>query len=191
MLWVLAQATSGIVDPAKFTAGSVAQVLGMLLFIALLMERAVEVFVIAWRDADAAALHADLEELQKELLVVKSSNAAGKAKQVAKLGHSIADCEKKKINYKLDTQRKVLLASMTMGLLISAIGFRSLATLVDIRGLNEFQEKAFALIDIILTGGLIAGGSEGIHKITQVYTTFMATTAINNKKRAATPPAGQ
>lgn len=35
------------------------------------------------------------------------------------------------------------------------------------------QILAFNMVDICLTGGVIAGGSEGIHKLTQVFTDFM------------------
>lgn len=53
------------------------------------------------------------------------------------------------------------------------------------------QGIAFRFLDVALTGALIAGGSEGIHKITQVFTTFLEVTVDITKQQSetATSPA--
>ena len=64
--------------------------------------------------------------------------------------------------------------------MVSAVGFRSLQTLVDpasLAALPGVQRFIFGLLDVFLTGGLIAGGSDGIHKIAQVFYDFMDATA--------------
>ena len=62
-----------------------------------------------------------------------------------------------------------------MGLLISAVGIRTLESMVDRNALTEIsrlQSLVFRLVDVLLTGGVIAGGSEGIHKIANIYNAF-------------------
>ena len=76
--------------------------------------------------------------------------------------------------------------SLIFGLLISAIGFRALQSIVDIeawKGITGNQLNAFYLVDILLTSGLIAGGSDGVHKLMQIYSTFMD--ASNEKRKGA------
>ena len=41
----------------------------------------------------------------------------------------------------------------------------------------QFWEAAFLAGDVLLTGLLLGGGAEGLHKIVQVFTNFMDSTA--------------
>jgi hypothetical protein len=62
---------------------------------------------------------------------------------------------------------------------------RTLEMLVDAKVVGDLlvsapnQVAAFRLVDVLLTGGLIGGGSEGVHKITQVFSDFMDKTRQN------------
>jgi hypothetical protein len=51
--------------------------------------------------------------------------------------------------------------------------------------LAVMQKNLFDAGDILITGGLIAGGSDGIHKILQVFLDWADTTS----NRIKTPPA--
>jgi hypothetical protein len=50
---------------------------------------------------------------------------------------------------------------------------------------TNWQIYWFRISDILLTGGVIAGGSDFIHKILQIFTTFMDATAMAQKSTEA------
>jgi hypothetical protein len=68
-------------------------------------------------------------------------------------------------------------------LFISAVGVRTLDALlnVDAAGLSNHQAGAFRVADILLTAGLIAGGSSGINSIADLIGTYVEA----SRKRAA------
>ena len=90
--------------------------------------------------------------------------------------------------YKSQTRKIALWTALSVGLLISGVGVRSLDTLlqpVPQGALNaNIQGLVFRCLDVLLTGGLIAGGSDGIHKITQLASTFFEETRNGIKDRA-------
>ncbi|WP_414544151.1 hypothetical protein [Nostoc sp. CCY0012] len=67
----------------------------------------------------------------------------------------------------------------------SAVGIRALETFVNIQGLPDNQVTVFRWLDVFLTGGLIAGGSEGIHKLTQVIVEFLEATSQQIKDKTS------
>ena len=60
-------------------------------------------------------------------------------------------------------------------LLISAVGVRTLEALLDVHaaGLSNHQAGAFRVADILLTAGLITGGSSGINSIADLIGTYV------------------
>lgn len=91
--------------------------------------------------------------------------------------NELTEKERKRVAYKSDTRIIALWTSLLFGLLISAIGIRSIEPLVIIDSDNSMQVILFRCLDALLTGGLIAGGSEGIHKLIQVFIDFMEATS--------------
>ncbi|MBD2203169.1 hypothetical protein H6G33_17185 [Calothrix sp. FACHB-1219] len=91
--------------------------------------------------------------------------------------------ERQRLAYKSNTRIIALWTSLLCGLLISAIGIRSLEPLIILDANNPIQLIIFRCFDAFLTGGLIAGGSEGIHKFTQVFTDFLEATSRQAKDR--------
>ena len=84
--------------------------------------------------------------------------------------------------YKSETQKLSLRVSFFIGILVSAVGIRTLGSLVvDISAYPSAQKAFFNLVDILITAGLLAGGSEGIHQLTSVYTNYMQNLAIAAK----------
>lgn len=78
----------------------------------------------------------------------------------------------------------MLWVGLGFGFLISAIRLQALHSLADsnsVVGLTGIQPILFRWIDILLTGGLIAGDSEGIHKIATVFNNFIDTTVESAK----------
>ena len=70
--------------------------------------------------------------------------------------------------YRDQTKAIVARLSLLAGIVISLAGVRILQSFTDISLVGK-QLSLFNAIDVLLTGGLLAGGSAGIHRLTQVY----------------------
>lgn len=168
----------------NFGTTEILQLLSGLFVVSLLLERSLEVFVTAWRGPHTAELDLTVGKQRNQLEEIKKV-AANDATAAAA---ALAQAEEERTNYKSDTQRAALWSGLTFGLLVSAVGVRSLQALVDGAALSKashLQVVGFHLMDALLTGGLIAGGSEGIHKITQVFTNYMESSAKRIKDAGA------
>ena len=179
-------------NPAFFKAFQPADVLQLLfgfLLIALFMERALEVFITTWRGPDAAQLELFLKNSIERIMKLEQMDNVQAVEIQNKLEterKSLENAREKRGKYRSQTQRIALWTSLIFGLLIGAIGFRALQSIVDVQawqGITGIQLNAFYFVDILLTGGLIAGGSDGIHKLMQIYSTFMDSS--NEKRKGA------
>lgn len=184
LLIVIYWPTSMAFKPFELT--TITQLLGFLLMIALFLERSMEVFITAWRGPDLAELERQTK-LQKEILdKIQQGQVQASDQELQQAIEAFDKIDRKRITFKSDTQRYALRTGLLTGLLISAVGVRALHTFVDTEVLDSLpwlQTVAFNLMDICLTGGLIAGGSEGIHKLTQVFTNFFESSSQRIKER--------
>ncbi len=168
---------------------NIVQLLASLLFISLLLERALEVFMTAWRRPRAALKDLKIQTLQEKIAKMEELKGQEKTSKQNELINDVAELNKikeERTTYKTETQRFALWISVILGFLISAVGIRTLNQIIDplvLEQLSDSQTLAFRLVDVFLTGGIIAGGSEGIHKIAQVYTNFMELRAESLKPR--------
>lgn len=94
----------------------------------------------------------------------------------------VFDIEKSKIN---EQQRRKLIpfATLLIGLGISAVGIRGLEPFFTLT--SDSQVNLFRLIDIVLTGTLISGGTAGIHEILTSLTAFLDVTKASAKAEKA------
>lgn len=159
----------------SFGVEEIMRLLGSLFLISLLLERASEVFVTTWRRPSRVGLDLKIQNLESK---ISKPNLLEDNKKLSLLIDELEAVKKEQTEYMSDTQRIAVGITLAFGLLISAVGIRSLHIFVDAPNLTEgFQAVVFRLIDVFLTGGLIAGGSKGIHKLSQVFGNFMDTTA--------------
>lgn len=206
-----------------FGLNDIIQTLTLPLFISLLVERSLEVFITTWRSPFIESL--DIEIQRQKVLIDEKLNLAKEQNQqsnIANLKSNQASIlppegmsleqqiiqnfiqsqeevllivkpelddlnakERQRAAYKADTRTIALWTSLLFGLLISAIGIRSIEPLVIIDLNNQIQVIIFRSLDALLTGGLIAGGSEGIHKIIQVFINFMEATSQQIKDKGS------
>lgn len=143
------------------TLASVSQFLTSLLLAALLVERVLDVFLTIWRAPTSEAIEAEAkrhpessaERIEKEAVL-----------QTRKAG----------------TRTIAMWSALLIGILVSAAGMRSLSWFVEpgtVDALPATQASLFIGVDILLTGGVIAGGSDGIHKIAEVLRNFLKTSS--------------
>ena len=134
--------------------------LGILYIVALFVERSLEVLIKAWRQGGKSSL----EEK------VRSADETEKAEAQTELQE-----------YKAGTQRRALLVGLTLGTMVSLSGVRLLGPIFEFGDTEaSFQQAVFQFTDIILTAGLIAGGSATIHELMALVDDFLKT----SRKRA-------
>ena len=128
--------------------------LGVLYIVALFVERSLEVLMKAWRQGGKI----QLEEK------IKSAKTTEKAQ-----------AEQELAEYRGNTQRRALLVGLTFGILVSLSGVRLLGEIFDPSdsGASAFQLGVFQFTDIIVTAGLIAGGSSTIHELMALIDNFL------------------
>ena len=93
--------------------------------------------------------------------------------------------------YRLETAQRAYWTSFICGLIISLVGVRTLGGLVDISALEETQAIAFHFVDVVLTGGVISGGSAAIDKMgRRINETLGLKSATDSKLNAGLPSGG-
>ena len=127
--------------------------LGILYIVALFVERSLEVLLKAWRQGGKARLE---EEVQ-------AADESGRAAAESELRE-----------YRAGTQRRALLFGLTLGIMVSLSGVRLLGPIFDFgAAASAFQQAVFQFTDILLTAGLIAGGSATIHELMALIDDFL------------------
>jgi hypothetical protein len=166
----------------EFDAADVLQLLTILFLVALLAERALEIFVGTWRSPGATQLELAAHALEDEVQRLQPlADADPRALAQARAALEEARCEERQ--YRCVTRQIVLRIGLGLGLLVSAVGCRALEALLgpSLADWSVAQGTAFRLVDVVLTGGVIAGGSEGIHRVATVFDNFMTATAKRAK----------
>lgn len=155
--------------------------LGTLFVIALFVERAQEVYISAWRDLGKARLEAVVQEAK-----ALADNETDPIKKEPLLRRFVR-AELELAEYKHDTAKLAFLGGLGLGVLIALAGPRILVDVVVVQGdLVGAQGAIFNGVDILVTGGLIGGGSKGIHKVVMLFLDFVDQT----RKRVNTPTGG-
>ena len=174
---------------ANSDAASIVRLLGILFVIALFLERALEVFITTWRGPEADSLELDVQAARSVAETKAKANPPVSPQALDEATAALKAAQKAEIAYRSGTQRLALWTGLILGVLISAIGFRTLGHLIDAESFSQMpslQKAVFKVMDCLITGGLIGGGSEGIHKLTQVYTEFMDASANHFRDMGST-----
>ncbi len=153
--------------------------LAPLAFAATVVERAVEILVSPWRDAEASKLERAVDADK-----ARPADPAASAQKAADLKTATDALDE----YRGDTQRYAFAVSLTLSILVSIAGVRALGPFADASKLNDVkitpqaQHLFFLCIDVGLSAALLAGGADGIHSIVNAVTSFFDATA--NKAKA-------
>ncbi len=140
--------------------------LGSVFMIVLLVERATEIVITVWRQTETEMKKAHINSLNLEI----------SKKPQADLSAELLAEQKRLASYQTETKRIALLTGLTISVLLCATGVGLLEVVID-RADAEIGFIRFA--DIVLTSGLIAGGSDGFHKFVSTLETFF----IESKKK--------
>jgi hypothetical protein len=77
--------------------------------------------------------------------------------------------------------RARLYFGFAVALLVSAVGVRTLQSMLDVTALSHEQKGVFHAVDILLTAGLLAGGTSAISAVADLLGTYVSA----SRKRAA------
>jgi len=167
----------------------VVQLLMSLVLVSLFLERTIEVFITIWRGPQAKQLEASVHTHQMRMAAL-SKVAADPVAMVAmdQASQELDAVTQAATQQKSGTRGWALWASLALGLAISLVGVRTLNPLVTADSYNllaQGQKNLFDLVDVLITAGLIAGGSNGIHAILQVFIDLAEKTS--NRIKSPTP----
>jgi hypothetical protein len=167
-----------------FGTADIVRLLTTLFVVSLLAERALEVFVGTWRSPGASQLELDVRVAQEK--VTRLQDGSRSDPRLCEARKALEEAKRAERDYRCVTRKVALWIGLTLGLLVAGVGLRGLETLIDpaLNAWSARQSGAFHLVDVGLTGGVIAGGSEGIHRIATVFDNFMGAAARRAKGNA-------
>lgn len=168
----IAARTTGIVRFWPFTAGEFVQLITPLFLVALFIERVLEVFISGWRGLETKRHKEDVTRKMEALEAAKQGASPNVSTEQAALGEAKGVLT----GYKAETQRWAFAASVFLGLVAAALGVRAFGLFVDpgeFEDLRAGQRLGFHIFDVIMTAGVLAGGSDALHQLVATFTTFM------------------
>ena len=137
----------------------------VLVILAFVVERAQEVVLTVMRAAGSEARSLALSRLEQQFQAVRDKDP----KKAERLAADIMEAQQEHLAYRSRTRVMALYLGLLLGVLISSAGFRLIHGLVPATPLPEWQEWFYNGIDILLSGTVIAGGSDGVHKLAELY----------------------
>jgi hypothetical protein len=160
-----------------FRAEEIVGNLTALFLISVFLERALEVFVAWWRDADRLKLEQEVAHADADAKT--ASDAAAAQRLVREKQHKLDD-------FKTQTGRRSFMWGLAAGAVIALAGARALGPLlVELPPDGSLQLLVVTFVDVVITAGLIGGGSDGIHKLVSVITDYLDTARANLAAKAA------
>ena len=91
----------------------------------------------------------------------------------AKTKNEQIEAQKKLDAYRSRTETLAMYSGFAIGLIVGFAGVHTLQVIFDAGSLSGSQKTLFQGVDIVLTAGLIAGGSKGINAITSLLGNFL------------------
>jgi H+/Cl- antiporter ClcA len=158
----------GVIRFKSFSAAEFVQQLTPLVLAALFIERSLEVFLNVWRGGQEAKLERAIEKAKQKAAVNQATIV------------EVHNAEDALSDYRFSTQQIAIPASLILGILLSALGIRGLGALLDLvefKKLSESQQTWVNIADVLLTGALIGGGSDFMHKVITTFTDLMDATS--------------
>jgi hypothetical protein len=168
-------------------------VLSYLFAISLFIERSIEVFLSAWRSTEADAQDMAIVRLTKKIdegktrlknLATSDQTRSTIEGTVESQESELIPLEAARTAYRAKSRIIALWTGLALGTLIAAVGIRILIHFVDADSLakaDAVQLQLFNLVDVLITGSLLAGGSSAINQLMKIYDNFSQATAEKAK----------
>jgi hypothetical protein len=158
--------------------------LGSFFVISLFLERSIEVFLSAFRAGDADRLDLKTKMKKKELdKIDKDTDQTRWSKVTEELGALKGE----RAEYRIRSRQWALWGGLAMGVFVALVGFHGLESLVDPEYFKELgltlHLRLFHGVDVLVTGAVLAGGSDAVNKIMKLYSAFTETAAENARAK--------
>lgn len=156
---------------------NIASLLAPLVFAAAVIERAVEILVSPWRDAQASKLEAAVSAIQANTVGADPAISEQNANRLKAASDALDE-------YRGKTQKYAFAISLTLSILTAMVGLRALGPFLDIAKFHTAshpQQLYFLSLDVALSAALLAGGADAIHSVVNAFTTFFDATAQKAK----------
>ena len=151
------------IDISSFDFLKIFGLLGSIAFISLLVERASEIFMVDTTKEKKENLRKEVSLLETRKSMLSPEEATSKTQKEEAL-NNIMDVRRRKVSF----------FAFTLGILIALFGVRILTNLItEPESMTAVQTKFINIMDMVLTGCVIAGGSEGIHYIIKTFGNFL------------------
>jgi len=139
--------------------------------IAVVLERFIEVFNSIWRRSGKVDLQFTVDTATTPAARVSAQKALDE--------------------YRAKTGTYAMYGGFIMGLIAAVAGIHILQVLYDMEALSGWQRTLFRATDIVLTAGLLAGGSKGVNAVTAVFGNLLDSSAnrARDAGRPVMPPA--
>ena len=161
----------------ELKSGDIVSLMLMVLVVTLFVERAQEVILTNWRAQQSEELDLKISQIERKIRKLSvSPNDTREAEE--NLRGQLDTLNGEKLAYRARTRLYALRLGVLMGVAVSIAGVRVLGALVPndmVLGFGMFQQIAYTFIDVILTAGVVAGGSDGVHKMAELYRVFVET----------------
>lgn len=151
---------------------AVVGLLSWLFVVALFIERSVEVIVMVLRDEPADGLQAAVDAEQARIAALQKADPAVRVDSTA-----LDQANRALTSFRGGTKELALCVGFFLGVLVSLAGVRALASVLG----PQDGHWLFSAADILVTGAVLAGGSDGVHKMANVFSNFMDALATKAK----------
>lgn len=172
------------IGPLKVESQTVFSLLAMVFVVTLFMERAQEVILTNWRARGSEELELEILGLERQISRLKKYPDPDIP--LEPLYTKIEQRSMARLHYRAHTRVLALRIGLVMGVAVSMAGLRTLGVFIEPHTLMAFdltQQIIFHCVDVLITGGVIAGGSDGVHKMAELYRVFVETKAKEEKKK--------
>lgn len=157
-----------------------------LLLLSMILERSIEIFLSAMRSRGADDLDNRIDCLEglsklrpEEQAVLLPLCVKEKDVDVNKAQEYLMQIKTERINYRTVSRHKAIWGGLILGMLLSSFGgVRILEELYTTSTHNVY----FTVLDIIITGSVLSGGSDFFNKLMKVYSSAMDNTSNKFKK---------
>ncbi len=156
------------------------RLLGFLFLLTIFVERSIEFLLSLWRSSEADRMDRQLDKLKLEIAQIEGKSAAANKLRTNKMAQ-LEEEKDLRSKYRSETKFAALWLGFGIGVVLSFTGVRVLGSIFSDCWLSEIQLKLFVIVDILFTGSILAGGSEGFHKIMKIYNSFTEKVEARNK----------
>jgi len=163
----------------------VVDLLTNLIVLVLVIERIMEIFISTWRNPEKNVLEDSLRQIETKLEILREGRGdrEGASDQINldSLLEERSVASKRLLAFKEVTRVWSVRAGLIIGIILAIAGFRVLESIFDSSALTGFQSRLWLWLDILITAGVIAGGSKGIHTLSNALGDFFENTSARLK----------